>query len=127
MLWRFGASALSRPVRATVWLKVAWIRPSGAFMAVGYGGQLLYVDRERDAVVVVLSSEAGKGADWDRRLLGVIERDLLPALQGDAAEAPASQAESPAPSGPETGSRPGPATSPASAQPPSAVTMSERY
>ena len=61
-----------------------WIRPSGAFMAVGYGGQLLYVDREREAVVVVLSSETGKGADWDRRLLGVIERDLLPALQAAA-------------------------------------------
>jgi len=93
----------------------------------GSGAQFLYIDPARDAVVVVLSSEAGKGADWDRRLLEVIERDLLPALQGDAAEAPASQAESPAPSGPETGSRPDPATSPASAQPPLALTMSERY
>jgi CubicO group peptidase (beta-lactamase class C family) len=66
-----------------------WIRPSGAFLAVGYGGQLLYIDRARDAVIVVLSSQAGKGADWDRRLLGVIERGLLPALQAAAATAPA--------------------------------------
>jgi CubicO group peptidase (beta-lactamase class C family) len=97
-----------------------WIRPSGAFMAVGYGGQLLYVDREREAVVVVLSSETGKGADWDRRLLGVIERDLLPALQAAAPQASASHVEIPAASRPETGSRLGSETSPASARPPSA-------
>ena len=30
MLWRFGWSDERRPVRATVWLKLAWIRPSGA-------------------------------------------------------------------------------------------------
>ena len=30
MLCRFGRSELSRPVRATVWLNVAWIRPSAA-------------------------------------------------------------------------------------------------
>ena len=29
MLCRFGRSELSRPVRATVWLNVAWMRPSG--------------------------------------------------------------------------------------------------
>jgi CubicO group peptidase (beta-lactamase class C family) len=62
-------------------------------MAVGFGGQYLYIDRARSAVVVVLSSQAGKGADWDRRLLGVIEGDLLPALQGAAATAPAAQGE----------------------------------
>ena len=33
MLCRFGRSELSRPVRATVWLKVAWMRPSGATSA----------------------------------------------------------------------------------------------
>ena len=30
MLCRFGRSELSRPVRATVWLNVAWMRPSAA-------------------------------------------------------------------------------------------------
>ena len=45
MLWRFGWSDDSRPVRATVWLNVAWMRPSGADLleqpvAVG-GAQLL--------------------------------------------------------------------------------------
>ena len=30
MLCRFGWSDESRPVRATVWLNVAWMRPSGA-------------------------------------------------------------------------------------------------
>jgi len=29
MLCRLGASELRRPVRATVWLNVAWMRPSG--------------------------------------------------------------------------------------------------
>ena len=33
MLWRFGWSEESRPVRATVWLKDAWIRPSAATSA----------------------------------------------------------------------------------------------
>ena len=33
MLCRFGRSELSRPVRATVWLNVAWIRPSAATSA----------------------------------------------------------------------------------------------
>ena len=33
MLWRLGASDDRRPVRATVWLNVAWIRPSGATSA----------------------------------------------------------------------------------------------
>ena len=34
MLCRFGRSELSRPVRATVWLNVAWMRPSGATSAI---------------------------------------------------------------------------------------------
>ena len=33
MLCRFGWSLLSRPVRATVWLNVAWMRPSAATSA----------------------------------------------------------------------------------------------
>jgi hypothetical protein len=30
--------------------------------------------------VVVLSSHEGKGADWDRRLIGLLENELIPAL-----------------------------------------------
>ena len=41
MLCRFGWSETSRPVRATVWLKVAWMRPSGADL----GEQALAVGR----------------------------------------------------------------------------------
>ena len=33
MLWRLGRSDDSRPVRATVWRKVAWMRPSAATSA----------------------------------------------------------------------------------------------
>ena len=47
MLWRFGWSDDSRPVRATVWLKVAWMRPSARDLleqAVAVGGaQLLHL------------------------------------------------------------------------------------
>ena len=41
MLCRFGASELSRPVRATVWLNVAWMRPSARDL----GEQALAVGR----------------------------------------------------------------------------------
>lgn len=58
-------------------------------MAVGFGGQVLYVDGARRAVVVVLATEARKDAEWDRRLLEVIERNLLPALQAAAPARPA--------------------------------------
>ena len=47
MLWRLGRSDDSRPVRATVWSNVAWMRPSAATsasrrLAVG-GAQLLHL------------------------------------------------------------------------------------
>lgn len=57
-----------------------WVRPSGAFMAVGYGGQLLYVAPAHGAVVVVLSTPTSKGQRWDRQLIGRIENELLPVL-----------------------------------------------
>ncbi len=57
-----------------------WVRPNGAFMAVGYGGQYLYVAPAERAVVVVTSTLESKGADWDRRLLAVVEERLLPAV-----------------------------------------------
>jgi hypothetical protein len=50
-------------------------------MAYGYGGQLLYVDPSRRALVVVCSDLAHKGPDWDVRLIETIEKRVLPALQ----------------------------------------------
>ncbi len=47
-------------------------RPGGAFMAVGYGGQFLYVVPEREMVVVITSTLEGKGAPWDRKLLAML-------------------------------------------------------
>ena len=69
MLCRFGWSLLSRPVRATVWLKVAWIRPSGATSAISpvavRAAQLLHlavlhqrIDELRPLVAQLLSSVA---------------------------------------------------------------------
>ncbi len=57
-----------------------WVRPNGAFMAVGYGGQYLYVAPAEHVVVVVTSTLTSKGADWDRDLLAILEERLLPAV-----------------------------------------------
>jgi CubicO group peptidase (beta-lactamase class C family) len=69
-----------------------WVPPfeERAFMAVGYGGQFLVVAPERRAVVVVTSTHAGKGEEWDRRFLAAVERELLPAV-GPRAGSSASQ------------------------------------
>ncbi|MGH9464712.1 MAG: serine hydrolase domain-containing protein [Thermoanaerobaculia bacterium] len=53
-------------------------RPGGAYMAMGYGGQVLYVAPERALVVVVTSTLEGKGVEWDRQLLGLLA-DLVAA------------------------------------------------
>jgi CubicO group peptidase (beta-lactamase class C family) len=56
-----------------------WVRPDDrppAFAAVGYGGQFLYVVPELELLVVLTSSHGGKGAAWDRRMLGIF-RDYL--------------------------------------------------
>lgn len=58
-----------------------WVRPSGAYMAVGYGGQLLYVAPAQRLVVVVTSTLQSKGAPWDRRLIALLEERLLPATR----------------------------------------------
>jgi CubicO group peptidase (beta-lactamase class C family) len=47
-----------------------WVRPQeGAFVAVGYGGQFVYVAPEEQVVIVLVSSLDGKGEEWDRRVL----------------------------------------------------------
>lgn len=65
------------PERYGTYAWLWWVRPSGAFMAVGYGGQFLLVSAADDAVVLLTSTHAGKGAAWDRNVLGIIEEDLL--------------------------------------------------
>lgn len=54
-------------------------RPADAFMAVGFGGQLIIVAPETETVVVVTSTIASKGAEWDRQLLDTLDRHFLTA------------------------------------------------
>lgn len=52
-----------------------WIRPSteaGSFVAIGYGGQYIYVAPRARMVVVVTSSHESKDRSWERRLFGEI-------------------------------------------------------
>lgn len=59
-----------------------WLRPeSGAVLAVGYGGQFLYLVPELDLAVVVTSDHRGKGAEWDRRVLDDIESGIVAAAR----------------------------------------------
>jgi CubicO group peptidase (beta-lactamase class C family) len=44
----------------------------GAYVAVGYGGQFVYVAPRAGVVVVLTATEEGKGAEWDRRTLAVL-------------------------------------------------------
>lgn len=56
-----------------------WLPPErdAAYMAVGYGGQFLYVDPPTATVVVITSTHEGKGQAWDRRLLELIAARIL--------------------------------------------------
>jgi len=44
----------------------------GAYVAVGYGGQVMYVAPGAGVVVVVTSTLEGKGAPWDGRLFSIL-------------------------------------------------------
>jgi len=48
----------------------------GAYAAVGYGGQVMYVAPEAGVVVVVTSTLEGKGAAWDRRLFAILKQEF---------------------------------------------------
>jgi CubicO group peptidase (beta-lactamase class C family) len=74
--------AVGWPDRYGAYGMLWWLPPFAerAVMAVGFGGQFLIVAPERDAVVVITSTNRGKGAAWDRELLRRVERELLPAL-----------------------------------------------
>lgn len=70
-----------------------WVRPEeerGAYAAVGFGGQFLYIAPASDTVVVVTATEESKGAEWDRELLRRIAGELVPALVAKAQASPSS-------------------------------------
>jgi CubicO group peptidase (beta-lactamase class C family) len=46
--------------------------PGGDFTAVGYGGQFVHVAPRAGVVVVLTSTIESKGAQWDRRVLGIV-------------------------------------------------------
>lgn len=61
-----------------------WLRPDAdppAVLAVGYGGQFLYLVPSLELAVVVTSNHRGKGASWDRRILGTIEDEIVAAVR----------------------------------------------
>jgi CubicO group peptidase (beta-lactamase class C family) len=51
-----------------------WVpqEPGGHFTAVGYGGQFVHVAPQAGVVVVITSTIESKGAEWDRRVLGIV-------------------------------------------------------
>lgn len=52
-----------------------------SFAAIGFGGQYLIVSPGHDAVVMITATHVGKGAPWDRELLSIVDRELLPATR----------------------------------------------
>ena len=59
-----------------------WIRPeAGAYMAVGYGGQFLYLAPADDLAIVLIATLEGKGEEWDRELLARFEDGIRGALR----------------------------------------------
>lgn len=51
-----------------------WLPGGGPFLAVGFGGQFLWVDPEHRTVVVVTSTSPQKGAAWDRHVLELVRQ-----------------------------------------------------
>jgi CubicO group peptidase (beta-lactamase class C family)/chromosome segregation ATPase len=56
----------------------------GAFSAVGYGGQYIYVSPAHDAVVVVTSTLESKGLEWTRRLYALLRNGILASFEPSA-------------------------------------------
>ena len=68
-----------------------WLRPPGergAYTAIGFGGQYIYVSRAHDLVVVVSSTEVSKSRDWKRELFTRIREGIVGSVlsRGRAAE-----------------------------------------
>jgi CubicO group peptidase (beta-lactamase class C family) len=65
-----------------------WLRPpseGGAFAAVGFGGQYIYVAPRARMVVVVTSTHESKSRDWERRLFAAIRGMTGSVVERDAA------------------------------------------
>lgn len=71
---RYGAYGL-------LWWLPLLTTDDGAFAAIGFGGQYLLVSPAFEAVIVVTSTHVAKGEPWDRRLLALLDEELLPALR----------------------------------------------
>ncbi len=62
-----------------------YLRPGGndAFVAVGYGGQYLYIAPPQNAVIVVTATLESKGKAWEKELFEKIQQGILGSLQTD--------------------------------------------
>jgi len=60
-------------------------RPRGAdaFVAVGYGGQYVYVSPEYKCVIVITSTLESKGREWEKELFGHIQDGILASIEPD--------------------------------------------
>jgi CubicO group peptidase (beta-lactamase class C family)/SH3-like domain-containing protein len=58
-------------------------RPRGknAFVAVGYGGQYIYVSPEHNSVVVITSTLESKGKAWEKELFDYIQGGILGSIE----------------------------------------------
>jgi CubicO group peptidase (beta-lactamase class C family) len=57
-----------------------WLPPDDpweSYAAVGYGGQFLYVVPELRMLLVMTSTIAGKGEEWDRRAFAIFREDIF--------------------------------------------------
>jgi CubicO group peptidase (beta-lactamase class C family) len=71
--WRYGAYGY-------LW----WLPPDDpweSFAAIGYGGQFLYVVPELQMLLVMTSTLAGKGEEWDRRAFAIFREEIFGAAQ----------------------------------------------
>lgn len=59
-----------------------WVRPeAGAYVAVGYGGQFLYLAPADDLAIVLISTVESKGEAWDREMLSIFDDGIRGALR----------------------------------------------
>ncbi|MFC1516229.1 serine hydrolase, partial [Thermodesulfobacteriota bacterium] len=60
-----------------------YVRPGGqdAFVAVGYGGQYIYVSPRYDCVIVVTSTLESKGRAWEKRLFEHLQTGILGSIE----------------------------------------------
>ena len=66
-----------------------YCNPDGhdAYVAVGFGGQYIYISREYNCVIVVTATLTSKGREWERRLFALIHGDVFGAVRSQPAAA----------------------------------------